>query len=195
MEEKIYHGGVQAADVANALYAEFNRPPWKVQKLAHGNKIAVQIATRPQARSGGQTALTVTLQQLSNGIMVQMGQQAWVGLAASLGKTAFAALMNPWNLLSRLDDLAQDIESMQLSERVWQVVDEACQLTNASHTLEETLDKTLCEYCGTANDLEASHCIACGAPLGIQAPQTCPHCGFPVPPENTICPHCQKAIH
>ncbi len=48
--------------------------------------------------------------------MVELGQQAWLGVAASLGQTAFSVFRNPFSLIGRLDDLAQDIESMQLSE-------------------------------------------------------------------------------
>ena len=103
--------------------AEFNRGNMHAQVLGNKDKMAVQIATRTGTQSGGQTALTINLQTVEDGILVEIGQQAWLGVAASLGHTALAALRNPFSLLGRLDDLAQDIENMQLNEKTWQVID------------------------------------------------------------------------
>ena len=72
--------------------------------------------------SGGHTALTINIQKVEDGIMMELGQQAWLGVAASLGQTAISALRNPLSLLGRLDDIAQDIENMQLSENVWNIL-------------------------------------------------------------------------
>ena len=52
-----------------------------------------------------------------------MGQQAWLGIAASLGTTAISVLRNPWNLVNRLDDLAQDIENLQMSDDIWKILE------------------------------------------------------------------------
>ena len=38
-----------------------------------GDQVVVQIATDRMARSGGQTAMTVTAQQLEDGVSVQVG--------------------------------------------------------------------------------------------------------------------------
>jgi len=60
----------------------------------------------------------VLIQKVEDGVSVQAGQQAWLGVAASLGYTALAALRNPFTLLGRLDDLAQDVEYIQLSDNI-----------------------------------------------------------------------------
>ncbi len=67
--------------------------------------------------SGGQTALTVAVQTTEDGVIIEIGQQAWLGVAASIGHTALSALRNPFSLLGRLDDLAQDIENIQLKRK------------------------------------------------------------------------------
>ena len=123
MDRRIFHGNIKPNDIAHALMAEFNRGSMYAQVLGDKDKIAVQITTRAGSMSGGQTALTVNIQTVEDGIMIEMGQQAWLGVMASLGQTAFSALRNPFSLLGRLDDLAQDIESIQLSERTWMVID------------------------------------------------------------------------
>src|SRR4026207_1988052 len=107
MDRRIFHGNIVPADIAHALMAEFNRGNLHAQTISQKEIVAVQIATRMGAMSRGQTALTVSLQKVEDGVMVELGRQEWLGLAASLGQTAWSAFRNPLSLLSRLDDLAQ----------------------------------------------------------------------------------------
>src|SRR5512139_28926 len=178
MERRVFHGSITPADVAQALLAEFNRGNLRAQAMGESDKMLVQIATRPGAPSGGETALTITVQACDDGVIAEIGQQAWLGVAASLGTSALWALRNPFNLLGRLDDIAQDIENLQLSERVWQVIGMSAQAAGASAALSERLRRVVCDYCGTANPVGEPACIACGAPLGKAQPRTCPQCGF-----------------
>jgi hypothetical protein len=194
MDRRIFHGSIKPNDIAHALMAEFNRGNLHAQVVGSKEKMAVQIATRMGSTSGGQTAMTISIQTVEDGIMVEVGQQAWLGVAASLGQTAWTAFRNPFSLLSRLDDIAQDIESIQLSDRVWSVIDRAVVAAGASHSLSERLQRVTCEFCGTANPLGEGGCIACGAPLGDAHPTTCPNCGFVVTMEETICPNCQQKL-
>lgn len=88
MEPRIYHGDISPQDFAAALISHFNRGNLHAQQFGAGEKIAVQIATRAIPTSGGQTALTISLQKVADGVAIQIGQQAWLGVAASLGMTA-----------------------------------------------------------------------------------------------------------
>ena len=115
MEQRIFHGEITPQALATSLVARFNRGNLQAQQVGSGDRIAVQIATHRVAQAGGSTAMTIELQELPDGVSVLIGRQAWMGVAASLGATAMAALRNPFSLLGRLDDLAQDIESLQLS--------------------------------------------------------------------------------
>ena len=194
MDRRIFHGNIKPNDIAHALMAEFNRGNLHAQILGTRERVAVQIATRMGARSGGQTAMTVSIQAVEDGVMVEVGQQAWLGVAASLGHTAFSVLRNPFSLIGRLDDLAQDFESIQLGEKVWQVIDQAMVNLGASHTLSERLRRITCEFCGSANPLGEANCIACGAPLGAAHPTTCSRCGFVVSLEEECCPNCNFSL-
>jgi hypothetical protein len=190
MERRIFHGILSPTDIAQALLAEFNQGNIRTQVFGKSDKLAVQIGTRPGTMSGGQTALTVSIQKAPDGVMVELGQQAWLGVAASLGQTAFSVLRNPFNLIGRLDDLAQDIESMQLSEKVWEVIARTAASAGASHQLTDRMSRLACEYCNTANPLGEPACIACGAPLGNAHPTSCPKCGFAVSNDESACPNC-----
>ncbi len=194
METRIYHGKLIPADLARNLMAQFNRGNLMVQQIGEGDKIAVQIASRNQPSSGGQTALSVTMQKVEDGVAVQVGQQAWMGVAASLGFSALAALMNPWNLLGRLDDIAQDIESRQRSEEVWKSIDSSARALGSGYELSDRLKRVVCAYCGVANPVGAGSCVACGAPLGLVQPTTCRYCGFVITGEDKYCPNCGKPL-
>jgi hypothetical protein len=193
MDQRVYHGNIKPEDIARSLIGHFNRGNLHVQAVGNGPSIVVQIATAAQPASGGQTALSVTVQSITDGVSVQLGQQAWLGVAASLGFSAFSALRNPFALLSRLDDIAQDIENIQLSDEVWKVLDDTARSLASSHQLSERLLRVECEYCGTANPVGEGQCIACGAPLGASQPTTCARCGYVVVHGEKVCPNCGAA--
>lgn len=195
METRIFHGKITPQDIASALIARFNRGNLAAQQLGSGKKIAVQVTSHRGARAGGNTAMTITLETAPDGVAVQIGQQAWLGVAASLGQTALAALRNPFNLLGRLDDLAQDIENLQLSDQVWQTIEATARAAGASFELSERLRRMVCDYCATANPVGEPSCVACGAPLGKGQPRTCLSCGFVVKNNESICPNCKKPLN
>lgn len=190
MDQRTYHGKVSPADFAQSLIAHFNRGNLRVQQVGSGQQLGVQIASRQGAESGGQTALGIMMQTVEDGVSVQVGKQAWLGVAASLGMTALAALRNPFSLLSRMDDLAQDIEYVQLTDEVWRVIDQTARSLKAGHELSERLRRLVCDYCDTPNLVGEPSCIACGAPLGRVQPIACPKCGFVSTLHTARCPNC-----
>lgn len=81
----------------------------------------VQITSAEHSTSEYQTALSILLQNVKDGVAVQFGKQNWLGVAASLGITALSAIENPFSLLGKIDDLAQDIKNLQLADEVLKV--------------------------------------------------------------------------
>jgi hypothetical protein len=194
MPPRIYHGNIQIDDFLTSLQAYFNQGQYQVKAVGDEKFVVVQIGTRPNATAGGATSITISLQKVEDGVSVEVGQQAMLGIAASFGRTALEALIRPANLLGRIDDLAQDFTSVQLSDEVTRVLDSTAKSLNASFDLSERLKKYVCSYCQTPNPIGESHCIACGAPLGDIQPRTCPHCGYVVTSSEAICPNCGKPI-
>lgn len=194
MERKIFHGNIKPADIAQALLGEFNQGNLRAQTIGQSDKLIVQVSSHPNAMSGGQTAMTVIVQKMEDGIIVELGQQAWLGVAASLGASALAAIRNPFSLLGRLDDIAQDIENLQLGERIWQVIAKTLQIAGATTELSNRLKRLTCEYCHAANPVGESACIACGAPLGNAQPVTCKKCGYVVKTSDKVCPNCNQPL-
>ena len=194
MEQRIFHGNLTPQQMGAALVARFNRGGLRAQQFSHGDQLIVQISTRERPASGGPTAMAVTLHKVEDGVSVQIGRQAWLGVAASLGTTAISTLRNPFNILGRLDDLAQDIENLQLADQVWETIHSIANAAGASYELSERLRRAVCEYCQTANPVGEPSCIACGAPLGRAQPRTCPNCGFVIQVGESTCPNCKQRV-
>jgi hypothetical protein len=194
MDRRIFHGNITPTDIARALMAGFNQGNLQTQLVGENNNLTVQIASSQWARSGGRTALTVNIQQIEDGVMVELGQQEWLGVAASLGTTVLSAVLNPINLLGRLDDIAQDITNLQLNEKIWQVVESVTRAAGAGQELSERLSSVSCEFCGSANPVGESTCVACGAPLGKDQPKACPKCGYVLVHAENFCPNCGQII-
>jgi DNA-directed RNA polymerase subunit RPC12/RpoP len=194
MEQRIFHGELEPQELAQVLLAHFNQNNYRAQQFGSEEQIVVQIATREMRRAGGQTALTVTLREVEDGVAVQIGKQDWLGVAASLGETVFTAWRNPFGLIHRLDDLAQDIDHLQLSDRVWELIEASARAAGATFELSKRLRRLVCSYCRSANPVGEPSCIACGAPLGEEQPDTCPNCGFVLNANDTRCPNCGQAV-
>lgn len=194
MEQRTFHGDITPADLAQALIARFSTGDFQARQIGRGGNLAVQIATPAMRRSGGPTAITVHLSQVEDGVHVRLGQLQWLGTAASLGQTALMALLRPASLLSRLDDVAQDIYSLQLTDQVWRTIERTVRGLGASYEISERLRRLTCAYCSTANPVGAPHCDACGAPLGFQQPVACPRCGFVSEAGTQACPECGNPL-
>jgi hypothetical protein len=194
MQQRIFHGKLTPLDLARRLVGEYNRNNLRAQMIGSGDHIIIQISTVNQPRSGGQTAVSVSLQKVEDGVAVKIGKQTWLGVAASLGQTALTVWRNPWGLLHRLDDLAQDVENLQLSEEIWEFIEDAAYSLGASFELSERLRRLTCAFCLTANPVGEPSCIACGAPLGKQQPKTCKNCGFVIKFNESVCPNCKEIV-
>jgi hypothetical protein len=194
MEQRIFHGDLTPHEIGRALIARFNRGNLMAKQYGERDKVIVQVASHQFASSGGQTALTVNLEKVGDGVAVQIGKQAWLGVVASLGTTILSVWRNPFNLLQRLDDVAQDIENIQLTTDIWETIEETAKLKGATFELSDRLRRLVCEYCYTANPVGEPNCISCGAPLGRVQPTTCRNCGFVVRTHETVCPNCSKSL-
>jgi len=194
MTPKTFHGKITPTDIASSLYAHFHRGNLRVQQIMDGNNIVVQIASRDQTQSGGKTGVSVSLQKVEDGVMVSLGKQAWMGIASSLGVTAFSVFRNPLNILGRIDDIAQDIENIQLSDAIWDVIEATAKNLGAGFELSERLRRYVCAYCDTPNPMGEPRCIACGAPLGTSQQQTCQFCGYVLSSNSNVCPNCNKQL-
>lgn len=192
MIQKIYHGNFSPEDLASIIEVNFNRGNIEVRKIGSDNRVIIQIRSKNTAKSGGQTAIGITFQQYADGVIVSVGEQQWLGVAASLGFSALAALKNPFSLLHRIDDIAQDIEYINLEDEIWSVLETNIHTIGSGYQLSDKLKRLSCEYCHTANLVGSPSCAACGAPMGDIQPKTCKFCGYILYKNELRCPNCKK---
>lgn len=166
----------------------------RAQQRGRSKNLVVQIGTARGRRSGGSTAMTVHLSKVEDGVHVKLGEQQWVGLAASLGQTALMTLLRPTSIIGRLDDVAQDISSLTLADRIMDTLKDTAATLGASYRITQRLRRLTCPYCGTANPVGDPSCVACGGPLGYTQPIACDNCGFVSEAGTSVCPNCREAL-
>jgi RNA polymerase subunit RPABC4/transcription elongation factor Spt4 len=194
MTKKVFHGNFTPEDLAELILLRFDRGNLEVQRVGAGDQVVVQIRTKHNAQSGGQTAIGIIFQKFEDGVIISTGQQQWAGIAASLGLSALAALRNPLTLLGRIDDIAQDIEYLNLEEEIWAVLSSKVKVKRSQYDLSQRLQRIACDYCDTANPVDAPSCLACGAPLGNKQPRTCKNCGYVLSSHEKVCPNCRNSV-
>ncbi|MBM4422817.1 MAG: zinc ribbon domain-containing protein [Chloroflexi bacterium] len=194
MTQRIFHGDITPDDLATALEGEFNRGDLRVTRSGGGDEAVVNIHTPSRRSSGGSTALSMTIQKHEDGVLVALGDQEWLGVAASLGQTALSVFQNPMNILGRLDDVAADVDSLKLPEKVWEAIERFVKSKGASKQISERLRTTACPYCKAANAVGATSCVQCGAPLGSVQPGSCANCGFVNVKEAKFCANCGNKL-
>lgn len=194
MTQRTYHGDITPDDLADALVGEFGRGDLNTNRSGDGDKIVVQIFTPQHRMSGGHTSLSVAIQKHEDGVLVDMGEQEYLGVIADLGATAFSVFQNPLNIIGRLDDVASDVNALQLPEKVWASIERFCKTVGATKQISERLSSTACPYCNAANKVGATSCVQCGAPLGDVQPTACASCGFVNVKNAKFCSNCGKQL-
>ena len=151
-------------DFMEALKFEFDTPNFDVEiKPISPDHYESRIFTSRNNTSESQTSINITAILTENGLSITASDQEWGQIAASLGTTVVAAIINPINLLGRIDNLAVDVENMQLSERIDKFVHSFA--TTLAERSETQANRSTCKYCRSRNDQTATHCASCGAPL------------------------------
>lgn len=194
MDQRTFHGEITPSDFASAISAEFTRSNLGAKVFRSGKKLTVQISSPRNRSSGGPTAVSVQLIPVEDGVQIRLSEQKILGIAASLGQSALMTILRPTSILYRLDDIAQDISSLQLEKQIWEIIEKTADAHGASYEISERLRRISCEYCKSANPVGEAACLACGAPLGDVHPKACPNCGYVVEAGETRCPECEAVF-
>ncbi len=190
MEQKTYHGKITPQELAQVLVGRFNTADMSATVSGEGAKLIVHLEAG--GYSGGQTSLAVGLAPVADGVTITVGDQNLLGVAADLLQSGLKALWNPVTIIGEIDDVARNVERLNLPQQVWETVDHYCQSVGAGLTPE--LSGVTCPYCGVLNPLGTGQCPQCGAPLGQAQPITCPQCGKTLPPHLKFCTRCGTSL-
>ncbi|MFQ5921602.1 MAG: zinc ribbon domain-containing protein [Anaerolineales bacterium] len=72
--------------------------------------------------------------------------------------------------------------------------DNAAATLGASYEITKRLRRLTRPYCGTANPVGDSNCVACSGPLGYRQAIACDKCGFVSEAGTSVCPNCGEAL-
>ncbi len=189
MDQRTYHGDLNPNELANALVAQFNQGSTIAQRFVQGERVVVQIGSRDR-RGGAENALAVSISRTPDGINVGVGQQRQLDAATDLAQAGLGALLNPFSLISNLNEIVRDVSSFSLPEQVWKAIEAYCASVGAGlgGSLQQVV--TACPYCQVANPPGAPTCSGCGAPLGKLQPIHCHVCGWTAPYDAKTCKRC-----
>ena len=90
MTTRVFHGQITPHELATALTSEFDRGDYQASQQGDADTAVVQIFTPQHRASGGNTSLNVSIKKHEDGVLVDMGDQEYLGVLASLGSTAFS---------------------------------------------------------------------------------------------------------
>jgi hypothetical protein len=184
--QRMFHGGIGAAALADQLAARFNDRQHRVSSQVQGETALVQIGSKHG------TPLTVHIADTQGGVLVTMSRDRdWLDRVADSSELIERAATNPISLLALVPDVIGELKQENVTPQVWNAINDLCALTRALAG-EENAPKNpkICPYCGVANDPELEQCEACGAALPSDLPRICPKCGRAHTSEALFCQAC-----
>jgi NADH:ubiquinone oxidoreductase subunit len=196
MEQRAYHGDIDIEDMARALVIQFNQGETRAQWMrGKAGRAVVQVQMRKREwQDPDRGAITLHLTPSKTGTVVSMAEQRWLGVAADLAKSGLLTLLNPWNIIGEIDDIARNVRSIQLREELWNAVELYCRSAGSGTGVGPSPQHIVCPYCGTPNELGTMICQACRAPLAEAQPVACARCGFLNDPKASYCVNCQAPL-
>ncbi|HEC22967.1 MAG TPA: zinc ribbon domain-containing protein [Chloroflexi bacterium] len=191
MQRRTYRGPVTARGLAEALVIRFNTGHLIARASGSDDHMIVQIIAREgKWDQRTRAALTISIIQSQNAVEVSLGEHQWLGPAADLLDAGLRGWFRPFSLLGELSEIAEDIQTLQLPQQVWEAVEHYVESVGAKLGLAEEDRMVACPFCGVGNPVGAGQCSACGGSLAGVQPKACPQCGKLSPPTARFCSRC-----
>jgi hypothetical protein len=184
--QRMFHGGIRAAALADQLSARFNDRQHRVNTQVQGETALVQIGSKHG------TPVTVHITDTEGGVLVTMSRDRdWLDRVADASDIVERAASNPLSLLALVPDVLGEMKQENITPQIWDAINDLCALTRAlAGEQDAPRNPKVCEFCGTANDPELELCTSCGAALPTDLPRVCPKCGRGHTAEALFCQAC-----
>jgi hypothetical protein len=191
MQRRTYRGPITARGLAQALVTRFTAGSLQAHASGPDDHVIVQIVAleREWSRSA-RSALTISIVQHEDAVEVSLGEHQWLGPAADIVQTGLRGWFRPMTLLGEIAEIADDVQTLQLPEQVWEAVDHYVESVGAKLGLAEDDRMVACPFCGVGNAVGEPQCSACGASLVEAQPKSCSSCGKLMPPSAAFCSRC-----
>jgi hypothetical protein len=195
MQRRTYRGPITARGLAEALVQRFNEGHLMARATGPDDHIVVQIVAREiDRRKHDRAALTMSIIQYEDAVEVSLGEHQWLGSATDLLEAGLKGWFRPVSLLGEMAEIADDIETLQLPDQVWEAVEHYVESVGAKLGLAAEERMVACPFCGVGNPVGAGKCSACGGSLVDVQPKGCPQCGKLMPHTAQFCSRCGAAL-
>lgn len=184
--QRMFHGGIRAAALADQLAARFNDRQHRTRSEVRGETALVQIGSKHG------TPVTVHIADTEGGVLVTMSRDRdWLDRVADVSEMAERAASSPISLLAMLPDVIGELKQENIAPQIWNAINDICALTRSlAGEKNAPGNPKICGYCGTANDPESELCAACGAALPVDLPRLCPKCNRAHTSDALFCQAC-----
>jgi hypothetical protein len=186
MDQRMFHGDITAAALADQLAARFNDRQHRTSIQRGDGTALVQVGSKHG------TPLTVNIAGTSGGVLVTMSRDRdWLDRVADAGEMIERATSNPFSLLAMVPDVIGELKQENIAPQIWNAINDICALTRSLAGEEHAPGSPInCPFCFTANPPGSQNCIACGAPLPVDLPRVCPKCGRGHTSDALFCQAC-----
>jgi len=187
MTQRMFHGKIKAAALADQLAAHFGERHCRVSIQSGGVTSLVQIGSKHGS------PVTVHITDTEGGVLVTMGRERdWLDRASdATGLLERSASGNLLSLLAMLPEAAAEMKKDNLASEIWDKINDLCSLTRAlAGEKNAPLNPVICLHCSTANPAGEERCLACGAALPVDLPRVCPKCSRAHTSDALFCQAC-----
>ena len=174
MNQRMFHGGISAAALADQLAARFSERHTRSSVQQGPGTALVQLG------SSHGTPLTVHIADTQGGVLVTLSQDRdWLDRVSDAGDLLErAAVGKTVSLLAALPELLGELTKENLAPQVWGAVEDLCSLSRAlAGEKNAPANPKVCPFCGTTNPADLDQCQACGGALKTDLARICPKCG------------------
>ncbi len=184
--QRMFHGGIHAAALADQLAARFNDRQHKTRIEARGETALIQIGSKHG------TPVTVNIADTQGGVLVTMSaDRDWLDRTADASELLERAASSPLSLLAALPDVIGEMQQGNIAPQIWNSINEICALSRSlAGERNAPGNPRVCVYCGVTNDAHAETCAGCGAALVVDLPRACPKCGRKHTSDALFCQAC-----
>ena len=184
--QRMFHGGIRAAALADQLGARFNSRQRRVSVHSQGDTALVHIGSKHG------TPLTVHIADTKGGVLVTMSRERnWLDKAADTSEMMERAAGNPLSLLAMIPDIVGELSQENITPKVWDAINDLCGLARSfSGEINAPRNPKICTYCGTSNDPDHENCSSCGGSLPTDLPRVCPKCSRGHTSDALFCQAC-----
>jgi hypothetical protein len=187
MNQRMFHGTITSAALADQLAARFNERHKKTMVTSGGGTALIQIGSQHG------TPVTVNITDTQGGVLVTMGSDRdWSDKASDVGEMLErAAAGKPISLLAMFSEIAGEMSKENIAPEIWNAIYDICSLTRAlAGENNGPRNPVVCVYCKTPNPPESKNCLSCGAALPVDLPRICPKCSRSHTSDALFCQAC-----